>query len=271
MLNGEMPPDPLDKRFSEMEAIGVQGLALMPYYPTYVLPASYLTHSNGDLFAKQTGGAQQQDVEAKYQISFQFPLWKNIAGGPVHLYLAYTQLSFWQAYNGGASSPFRDTTYEPEAMLILPLRFSVWGFVHRAMTAGLVHQSNGEGGGYGISRSWNRLYARFILTRGPLILSLRGWWRIPETTDDNPDISSYMGYGDVAMRYHLGRHTLSALWRNNLRSPRNRGAIELGWSYPFVYGLRWYVQYWNGYGESLVGYNQPSERLGAGILLGEWL
>jgi phospholipase A1/A2 len=271
VAHGEPGIDPLEARAAEIESIGVKGLAIMPYRRTYLLPATYQLHPNEAVFSRQAADARPQNVEAKFQISLQFTLWRNIADSRAHLYAAYTQLSLWQAYNGGASSPFRDTTYEPEAMLIVPCRFPVWGLTHRAFLAGFAHQSNGQGAVGGLSRSWNRLYVRSILTRGPLVLDLRGWWRVPQTSDENPDISSYMGYGDLAASYRWGRQAFSAMWRNNLSTPRNRGAIELGWSYPFVYGLRWYVQYWNGYGETLVDYNHPTERIGAGILLGEWL
>ena len=58
--------------------------------------------------------------------------------------------------------------------------------------------------------------------------------------------------------------------RNNLRS-ENKGAIELGWSFPISSRVKAYVKYFNGYGESLIEYNNAIESFGIGVLISDWL
>jgi phospholipase A1 len=57
--------------------------------------------------------------------------------------------------------------------------------------------------------------------------------------------------------------------RNNLESGFSKGAVELGWSFPlFQYDyIKGYIQYFSGYGESLIDYNNYVNRIGFGILL----
>ena len=61
--------------------------------------------------------------------------------------------------------------------------------------------------------------------------------------------------------------------RNQLESGFERGAVELGWSFPvldYPY-LKGYVQYFYGYGESLIDYDRRANRLGIGISITDWL
>jgi phospholipase A1 len=60
--------------------------------------------------------------------------------------------------------------------------------------------------------------------------------------------------------------------RNNLRS-ENLGAVQLDWSFPSpLIGDKFsiYVQYFNGYGESLLDYNKSVNRISAGFMLVDW-
>jgi len=69
--------------------------------------------------------------------------------------------------------------------------------------------------------------------------------------------------------YKLGTGTVSATVRNNLKS-QNRGSVELNYSFPFNQHVQAYVQYFNGYGESLIDYNRSINRIGIGFSLNNW-
>jgi len=130
-----------------------------------------------------------------------------------------------------------------------------------------------------LSRGWNRLYANLIWEQGNFVFSLKPWWRIPEAPktdplsaegDDNPDIEKYMGYFEFVTAYRRGKQEYSVLVRNNLRS-ENRGAVQLEWTFPMYKRLRGYVEYFNGYGESLIDYNAHMQRIGVGFMLSDLL
>ena len=58
--------------------------------------------------------------------------------------------------------------------------------------------------------------------------------------------------------------------RNNLQLPENRGALQLEWSFPLIRRVSGYVQYYVGYGESLLDYNHYVNRIGCGFILTDW-
>jgi len=59
--------------------------------------------------------------------------------------------------------------------------------------------------------------------------------------------------------------------RDNLDFSDNHGALQLGWSFPVTNKVKGYVQWFNGYGESLIDYNSYSNSIGVGIKLSDWL
>jgi phospholipase A1 len=105
-------------------------------------------------------------------------------------------------------------------------------------------------------------------SRGNLDLGARVWHRFDEEpeNDDNPDITRYLGYGELFAGYQIGRHHVGLM----LRNPANHVAVQADWSYGLSDRLRFYVQYFNGYGESLIDYDRQVNRIGAGFLLNEW-
>ncbi|WP_153915000.1 phospholipase A [Shewanella sp. TC10] len=272
----------VDERMKSEVETSEKRFVITPHKVNYILPYTYNDNPNSDPYVDfktgNEGGDEEVDnAEAKFQISFKFPLWHNVFGDNGHLFFAYTNQSYWQVYNKDISSPFRETNHEPEIFMlfnndweIAGLRNSFWGF-------GAVHQSNGKSGS--LSRSWNRIYGEMIFDRGPFALGFKAWYRIPEDEketptspdgDDNPDIEDYMGNFEIKAVYGLDEHLFTLTGRNNLDSP-NKGALEATWSYPILGNLRVYAQYFNGYGESLIDYNHHNQRIGIGVSINDIL
>lgn len=244
---------------------------------SYLLPFSYNDSPNQDPWRLVTPSRTLVEPEAAFQLSFKAKVWEDVLGAPVDLWIAYTQRSFWQVYDVEGSAPFRETDYEPEALLNLRLRVHLLGLTARFFQVGVNHQSNGQT--EPLSRSWNRVVANLGLERGGLSLLVKGWYRLPESarSDDNPRVLDYLGYGELWAYYCLGRHRAAVMLRDNLDLDANRAAVQLEWSFPLV-GASWptpapvngYVQYFLGYGESLLDHDHPVHRVGVGIAIAEW-
>ncbi|MBF9001332.1 MULTISPECIES: phospholipase A [Vibrio] len=267
----------VDERTKEEHKVMDNPFVIMPHKANYLLPVTYNPHPNNKPFRDDDEYADSLDnFEAKFQISFKMPLAIDLVGDG-DLYFAYTNQSWWQVYNKDSSAPFRETVHEPELFLLFDNDWEVAGFKNSYWMVGADHQSNGRSST--LSRSWNRLYGSMIFDKGPLALSTKVWWRIPEsekssptdaTGDDNPDITHYMGNFELTGLYGVGEQRYSFMFRNNLEK-HNRAALELTWSYPIHRNLRAYVQYFNGYGESLIDYNVHTQRIGVGIALNDLL
>lgn len=243
---------------------------ISPYRSNYILPFTYNAHPNNAAVQVVDPGKELSPYEVVFQISFKVKLWEDVLGWKADLWATYTQISFWQLYDFADSSPFRETDYEPEILLNLRTDYRILGLRGRYLNIGFNHQSNGQS--EPLSRSWNRVVANAGFDRGPFALILSAWYRIPEKEedDDNPDIEDYMGYGQLTAYWFLGKHRLGVALRNNFDFRDNRGAIQLEWAFPLFRWVSGYVQYFNGYGESLMDYNASSNRIGVGFVLKDW-
>ncbi|KUI96645.1 phospholipase A [Vibrio sp. MEBiC08052] len=273
----------IEQRVAEEKSIENKEFVIIPHKENYILPITYNPHPNSAPFSDvDTFNHQSLDkYEAKFQISFKMPISSHLIGDTGDLYFAYTNQSWWQVYNRGSSSPFREIVHEPELFMQFDNDWKIGNLTNSLWLFGINHQSNGQSGS--LSRSWNRVYGQMVFDDGgPLALSLKTWWRIPErdkssptdtSGDDNPDIRHYMGNFEFVSLYGAGQHRFTLLLRDNLEK-NNRGALRLSWSYPILKeanNLRFYMQYFNGYGESLVDYNVHTQRIGIGIALNDLL
>jgi len=266
-------PDTLSQRWELQPEDKFGRFRIVAYKPTYALFARYSGNPN-QLPSTPAPGHQVtsplnlDSVESKFQLSFKAKALENLFGGYGDLWFGYTQQSSWQVYNSLNSAPFRETDYEPEAFLTLRTNAHFLGFDWKLLNLGLVHQSNGRD--LPLSRSWNRAYAQFGLQRGNLSLFVRPWLRINESagTDDNPDITDFMGHGDLLAVYQRGSNEFSALTRYS--GVGNRATVQLDWHFPLIGALKGYVQVFSGYGETLVDYNIHQNTIGVGVSLTQW-
>ncbi|HYW55823.1 MAG TPA: phospholipase A [Polaromonas sp.] len=197
------------------------------------------------------------------------------------VWIGYTQQSYWQLFNGAMSRPFRTTDHEPEVIYIYPHQIDLpGGWKYRLSGLGLNHQSNGQS--LPLSRSWNRVYLMGAVEKdlgGDASLSLQGrvWQRLRESSgsDDNPGISDFIGRAEVAGLWQLNKiHSLGLTVRHSLKSDA-RGSVKLEWMKASTAiansaSLRYHVQLFSGYGDSLVDYNRRRNVLSVGLSLVDW-
>jgi len=270
-------------KFWELDAADKRGVFnFTGYRPNFLLPVHLTNHINRrpespapDHTGEVTG--DYKHTEAKIQISLRTKLAEGLLLPGADLWAGYTQVSLWQVYDGSSSSPFRSTDYEPELMYVLPtpaaLRALPWGWQWRYGMLALAHQSNGQS--EPLSRSWNRAYAAAGFERGDLslVLKLNDRFDEKESDDDNPDLTHYRGRGELQLAWATGRSLTTLQWRSNL-DDWDHGSLQLDWSYPLdaqhPRALRWYVQLFTGYGETLLDYNFRQTTLGLGLTLFEF-
>ncbi|TVS12868.1 MAG: phospholipase [Wenzhouxiangella sp.] len=238
------------------------------YRPLLAVPARFSSAPNERPVSPAGEAAEAfplDSVEAHFRLSLRTKLWDNPVGDNGDVWFAYTQNSYWQAYNSAESSPFRETNYMPEL-------FSVWrtdvslgrGWQWRKVSVGLKHQSNGRGSVLGISRSWNRLYANFGFEGPDTEVYVRPWIRVlTEDPDDNPDIEDFLGYGDLRVIHHINQRRIE--FDARLNPSTGKGMVRLGYHFPLVGDLHGYLSAFSGYGESLLDYNHRQTTVSAGV------
>jgi phospholipase A1/A2 len=247
-----------------------------PYEPVYILAAFHASSMNDNPSSPSEGHTvplplDLTKTETKFQISLKSKLWENVIGNYSDLWFAYTQSSRWQLFNATESRPFRETDYQPELMLTFRTHYRLFGWEGRLAGVNLTHESNGRA--VPLSRSWNRIVGQVGIDRPGWSVMLRPWVRLHEdrSTDDNPDIEDYMGRADLVITRNWRGHELSTMFRHSLRTgSRSHGAFELNWAFPIHGELKGYLQYFSGYGESLIDYNHSANYVGLGVSLVEW-
>ena len=212
-------------------------------------------------------------TNAKFQVSLKFRLFNPETKTPFleKLYLAYSQTSIWAI--GTSSAPFYDSSYRP-SLFFLDEKISQWPFgkwSQLGFQAGLEHESNGKDGD--ASRSMNIAFVRPTFTfplsdRYFVALSPKIYGYLEKS--DNPDMPYYRGYSDVLVKVGEtdGVQLATTMRKGTGKDPYS---VQLDLSIPLStpklgnLGGYLHLQYFDGYGESLLDYNRkvhPQFRIG---------
>lgn len=246
------------------------------YRPNLFLPLHLMSRVNQHPTTPTRGVATNlpsyQYGESKIELSMRSKIVQDLLLPRADLWVGYTQVSMWQLWNHSESAPFRNTDYQPELIFVVPTtqRWSHWpgGWTWRMWQLGVVHQSNGQADP--LSRSWNRGYVALGAEKGDVGATLRYEQRLHESVsqDDNPDIVKYLGHFETEISWTPGLSEASLRWRPSFDG---RGSLQLNWTYPFDRakpdGLRWYLQLFNGYGETLTDYNFRLTSMALGLTI----
>jgi len=222
--------------------------------------------------------AGDRSAGAKFQLSFKYRFFNPEAALAQRLdwiddlYLGYSQVSLWDIYD--ESSPFKDTNYKPELMYFKERLTDEWGWLSQLdMQGGVRHESNGQP--VERSRSINYIYIRPIFKFGNtkryhLSVVPRAWVYVGDLSD-NPDIADYRGYADLELA--LAKHDGAELRSLFRLGTSGKGSVQLDFNYPLSkllfhnLAIYFYGQFFTGYGETLLTYDQKDTafRIGLGL------
>lgn len=190
-----------------------------------------------------------------------------------NLYLGYTQTMFWNIYD--QSAPFDDINYSPEVFYRL-----VEGddkFI-RSIDLGVQHKSNGEDGEK--SRSMNSLFLKTNfaskINRHNILGELK-LQNIYNKAESNKNIVRHMGYWELKLILtHLLVHNTQRLdieyrfFAGKSIIDIGKGGRELGLVYRLGsenFNPAFYLQYYSGYAETLLHYDQKVGQVRLGLIL----
>lgn len=243
-----------------------------PHKPNYVLPFGI----SDEQYKSYVLSDNYTDTEAQLQVSLKLQIVEDLLGWDEEYYLAYTHTAFWQVYT--ESSPFRETNYNPEGFVSIPMNKDSFPFLH-TWRIGIAHISNGQGDNRNVvyppgyqnpghrSRSINYFYTSLLFETGNLFSELTLWLPNRHNGDlmDNTDIMDYYGYSSLQLSYFYKKHMFT--WMGRVNPDTGHGAMEATYSYPFdIYDdVYFYVKAFSGYGESLIDYNNNLSKFSIGF------
>jgi len=202
--------------------------------------------------------------DAKFQISIRQRITNSILPFKTHLFLTYTQRAFWDIYR--ESFPFRDLTFNPGIGIGRPLVYD--NRLLGTISLDFEHESNGKDGVD--SRSWNRIGASALFVfRDRWIFQSKLWVPFVDG-ENNADMTSYAGYGFAALTYS----SLKRKYNVSCVVTKRAGAffdanVQLNVSVRMFSNedLYLFLEYYDGYGECLLNYNEYRQRIRLGLAM----
>lgn len=206
----------------------------------------------------------RDNSDVRFQVSIAQRLTKSRLPGGTFLFLAFTQSVQWDVFKN--SMPMRDFTFNPGLGIGKPL-FSRGRFIGKS-TLMIEHMSNGRDSIQ--SRSWNRIsLGASIMIDECLTVDGKVWVPIVDG-ENNRDIVKYAGLfqGGVTYTAPSGKFgcAVHLTKRGNWKLDFNT-TVDIFWRPWRAANQFFFLQWYNGYAENLLDYNQFHNRLRAGIVI----
>lgn len=221
-----------------------------------------------------------ENLNAKFQFSVALRAvsWDTQAAAGAErrdgFYFSYSQTSWWDLHH--VSKPFFDNSYRPEAWFyfghLFPERLPALGKdSHIGLATGIGHESNGKAGEDSRSIDWYGFVRAPIRSHldGSLWLTVDPRWRIiPKHLTENPDIADYRGRFEAHVLLNQRWFNLDLLGR--LGDGGHYGNVQVDGSFPLKaldphLNFNLHAQWYYGYGETLLHYDQRTHRFLVGI------
>lgn len=210
------------------------------------------------------GKPTEYNSDVKFQISFQQRLTKSVLPWNTYLYLFYTQKAMWNVFE--RSLPFHDLNFNPGIGLsrYIILKNQLVGKV----TMMIEHESNGRDGT--ASRSWNKISWAGEAYVSPNLMAHAKFWIPIIDGQYNKDILNYMGISQAGFQ----AKSSDDKWVLDMTLVKRKGwnlnfntIVQLGYRINHNSNQFVMLQYYNGYGESMLDYNQYHSRIRFGLLI----
>ncbi len=240
----EMDEDKISELLDNMPSFGM-------YKDNYFITGVPINHT-----------VDKHSADAKFQISIRQRLTKTVLPYNTFLMLTYTQKSFWDIYE--QSAPFADNNYNPGLAIMKPIIYN--NQLRGIASFGFEHESNGKDSID--SRSWNYLvlsgsyfFNRYFSVQSKI---WAGW-----LGEENKDLYKYRGYGLIAFNYRSGN---DKLWVSAVINPREKfwninTQLEISFKLTAKANQYLFLQWYNGYGESLLEYNRYTSMIRVGLCI----
>lgn len=218
-------------------------------------------------------GDEKED-QVKFQFSAKYNLLYPFNTG---IYFGYTQLSYWKIYD--KSSPFSETNYMPEAFYLFESGNNIFNdyiipYVDHIKLSPFFHRSTGMDDYR--NRSENKYYGEIQLSTGDVYnIGARGkifgyYQKALENKDINDYHKNYQAEVFFKIRskkvLYLDKEEISVTWGGN---PSDKGYYRVQIAFRLLTTYiqpRIFVQYYKGYDEFMINYNQKTEAIRAGFI-----
>ena len=201
--------------------------------------------------------------DVKFQLSISQRLTKSKLPFDSYLFIQYTQKAFWDVFR--ESLPMRDLNFNPGIGLgHLIIRHNK--YIGKAYLM-LEHESNGKDSID--SRSWNKItFSWALVLNDNWETQFKTWIPIIDG-ENNKDILKYNGIFQFAVNYRTcnKRLQIGALITQRKAWFGFNTQLELSYKFNKRENQFFFIQYYNGYGENLLEYNQYKNMLRVGFVI----